>query len=74
MADLPPWYYAAATAMGWAGTMATSEPAPPAAKSKPPPRPKLNVGRNEPCPCGSGKKFKRCCLGRVSLGGMRRPA
>ena len=20
-------------------------------------------GRNEPCPCGSGKKFKRCCLG-----------
>jgi uncharacterized protein len=21
----------------------------------------LKVGRNEPCPCGSGKKFKRCC-------------
>lgn len=21
------------------------------------------IGRNEPCPCGSGKKFKRCCLG-----------
>ena len=20
------------------------------------------VRRNEPCPCGSGKKFKRCCL------------
>ena len=20
-----------------------------------------SVGRNEPCPCGSGKKFKRCC-------------
>lgn len=20
------------------------------------------VGRNEPCPCGSGKKFKQCCL------------
>jgi uncharacterized protein YecA (UPF0149 family) len=20
------------------------------------------VGRNEPCPCGSGKKYKRCCL------------
>ncbi|MEE4238740.1 MAG: SEC-C metal-binding domain-containing protein, partial [Anderseniella sp.] len=19
------------------------------------------TGRNEPCPCGSGKKFKRCC-------------
>ena len=21
------------------------------------------VGRNEPCPCGSGKKYKNCCLG-----------
>lgn len=20
------------------------------------------TGRNEPCPCGSGKKFKKCCL------------
>jgi len=20
------------------------------------------VGRNEPCPCGSGKKFKKCCM------------
>lgn len=19
------------------------------------------VGRNDPCPCGSGKKFKKCC-------------
>lgn len=22
------------------------------------------IGRNEPCPCGSGKKYKRCCLER----------
>jgi hypothetical protein len=22
------------------------------------------VGRNDPCPCGSGKKYKRCCLGK----------
>ena len=21
------------------------------------------IGRNEPCPCGSGKKYKNCCLG-----------
>jgi len=21
-----------------------------------------NIGRNEPCPCGSGKKFKKCCI------------
>lgn len=23
------------------------------------------VGRNDPCPCGSGKKFKKCCLGKT---------
>ncbi len=23
---------------------------------------KVKVGRNSPCPCGSGKKFKKCCL------------
>ena len=22
------------------------------------------IGRNDPCPCGSGKKFKKCCYGR----------
>jgi hypothetical protein len=22
---------------------------------------KANVGRNDPCPCGKGKKFKKCC-------------
>ena len=22
------------------------------------------IGRNEPCPCGSGKKFKKCCYGK----------
>ena len=22
-----------------------------------------DVGRNDPCPCGSGKKYKKCCLG-----------
>ena len=20
-----------------------------------------NIGRNQPCPCGSGKKYKKCC-------------
>jgi uncharacterized protein len=29
--------------------------------------PLRNVGRNDPCPCGSGKKFKKCCLdGRLA--------
>lgn len=23
------------------------------------------VGRNDPCPCGSGKKYKQCCLKNV---------
>lgn len=22
----------------------------------------INVGRNDPCPCGSGKKYKKCCI------------
>lgn len=24
-----------------------------------------DVNRNDPCPCGSGQKFKRCCLGKL---------
>lgn len=24
------------------------------------------VGRNDPCPCGSGKKFKKCCEAKAS--------
>lgn len=23
---------------------------------------RIKVGRNQECPCGSGKKFKRCCI------------
>ena len=26
------------------------------------------VGRNELCPCGSGKKYKKCCEGRANAG------
>jgi len=41
----------------------------PSAESQPTVKPKpvvieAKVGRNEPCPCGSGKKYKKCC-GRV---------
>ncbi len=29
--------------------------------NKPSPIPKyIKVGRNDPCPCGSGKKYKKC--------------
>ena len=24
------------------------------------------IGRNDPCPCGSGKKFKKCCLNNLN--------
>lgn len=23
------------------------------------------IGRNDPCPCGSGKKYKQCCLNKA---------
>jgi len=29
-------------------------------------RVEAKIGRNDPCPCGSGKKYKKCCLGKVS--------
>jgi hypothetical protein len=34
--------------------------------------PYRNVGRNDPCPCGSGKKFKKCCLPKVEQGAFPR--
>lgn len=27
------------------------------------------IGRNDPCPCGSGRKYKHCCLARDETGG-----
>ena len=32
-----------------------------AAPAKPVGEKKLKIGRNDPCPCGSGKKYKKCC-------------
>ncbi|MEI7455530.1 MAG: YchJ family metal-binding protein [Nitrosomonadales bacterium] len=29
--------------------------------ANPPPRQVVKIGRNDPCPCGSGKKYKKCC-------------
>ena len=31
------------------------------------------TGRNDPCPCGSGRKFKRCCGRRSGVGTPRQP-
>jgi SWIM/SEC-C metal-binding protein len=36
-----------------------------------PPAPVLaapKVGRNDPCPCGSGKKYKKCCVDLPAAG------
>jgi hypothetical protein len=34
-------------------------------KPLPPRRELAKVGRNDPCPCGSGRKYKFCCLTRL---------
>ncbi len=42
--------------------------APSGAEGRPqrqPARAAPTIGRNEPCPCGSGKKFKQCCMKRA---------
>jgi preprotein translocase subunit SecA len=39
---------------------AAGEPQPQAAPQQPFTREQPKVGRNEPCPCGSGKKYKQC--------------
>lgn len=39
---------------GWPPVMPTQRPWPPIQAKK-------KVGRNDPCPCGSGKKYKKCC-------------
>ncbi|MEW6266103.1 MAG: preprotein translocase subunit SecA [Thermodesulfobacteriota bacterium] len=35
------------------------------AKAEPVKRKEKKVGRNDPCPCGSGKKYKKCCGANV---------
>lgn len=37
------------------------DPTPEQLKRKPP-----KVGRNEPCPCNSGKKFRKCCQSKTN--------
>ena len=39
----------------------TSESSKGEAPKKPVVRKSKKIGRNEPCPCGSGKKYKKCC-------------
>ena len=37
-----------------------------ARQSSPHPATPKKPGRNDPCPCGSGKKFKKCCGGKTA--------
>lgn len=30
----------------------------------------MKIGRNDPCPCGSGIKYKKCCAGKQETGGQ----
>jgi uncharacterized protein len=30
------------------------------------------VGRNDPCPCGSGKKYKQCCIKKSTETGIKK--
>jgi hypothetical protein len=34
----------------------------------------MKIGRNDPCPCGSGKKYKKCCLEKDQATERARPA
>ena len=47
------------------GEAGSAAQAAPAAKAEPFVRSERKVGRNEPCPCGSGRKYKQCC-GKVA--------
>jgi len=33
----------------------------------------MSAGRNDPCPCGSGKKYKHCCMAQEQSQSLRRP-
>jgi hypothetical protein len=48
----------------WPAPLLAPAPEPP---QTPHVRAEKKVGRNDPCPCGSGKKFKKCCLGKQDL-------
>jgi len=52
----------AASGMGFAGQpQGGAEGGPPRKGKSEPIKVEAKVGRNDPCPCGSGKKYKQCC-------------
>jgi preprotein translocase subunit SecA len=65
-AEAMKYQHAQASALGEAPAQGGQQPGQRGAPPAPPPPPETfkrdgrKVGRNEPCPCGSGKKFKQC--------------
>ena len=51
--EQPPVFH---TEEDWEGEDEDEAPPPPPAAAQP-----VKAGRNDPCPCGSGKKYKKCC-------------
>jgi uncharacterized protein YecA (UPF0149 family) len=69
MMALPTGYKALATISAMIAASGTSpavmvsdDDAEPVKRLYRPLKPKYAASRNSPCPCGSGKKFKRCCI------------
>lgn len=50
------------TAQGYDEPYPDFEEGLPRARKQIPQKSRAKVGRNDPCPCGSGKKYKKCCL------------
>lgn len=36
-------------------------------EARPPVKVDISAGRNDPCPCGSGRKFKKCCMNKEGV-------
>ncbi len=60
-------HFAKARAGGGLGYGSAARAAMAGFKIQPHRRTSTKVGRNEPCPCGSGRKFKVCCAGKSEV-------
>ena len=60
--EVPTYYCRRRAAVQWAASDGTRRGRP--APAAPPTEEKTGIPRNAPCPCGSGLKYKRCCLSK----------
>lgn len=60
--ELSGWHCFSAEAQEARERARNAPPLPLFPPSKPVTNPLRGLGRNDPCPCGSGKKLKKCCL------------